>query len=99
MVCDDNKDETRRAKSALNAGIEAIVGKQPDAKQGLDALWVRGKAGFHYSVMLRDNDCYVECGVCRGTQQGCVERGKGKRRMERRPARHAQKEAGGVRLL
>ena len=25
--CDDNKDETRRAKSALNAGIEAILGK------------------------------------------------------------------------
>ena len=33
--CDDNKDETRRAKSALNAGIEAIVGKQPDTETGL----------------------------------------------------------------
>ena len=40
----DNKNETRRAKSALNAGIEAIVGKQPDAKTGLMLCGCGGKA-------------------------------------------------------
>ena len=39
--------------------------KVPDPETGLvPCHWCGGKAGFHYSVMMRDNDCYVECGVC-----------------------------------
>jgi hypothetical protein len=40
--------------------------KQPDPTTGLVPCGCGGKAGFHYSVMMRDNDCYVECGVCGG---------------------------------
>ena len=38
----------------------------PDPETGLVPCGCGGKAGFHYSVMMRDNDCYVECGICGG---------------------------------
>ena len=38
----------------------------PDPITGLVPCGCGGKAGFHYSVMMRDNDCYVECGICGG---------------------------------
>ena len=37
---------------------------QPDPETGLVPCGCGGKAGFHYSVMLRDNDCCVACGIC-----------------------------------
>jgi hypothetical protein len=37
---------------------------QPLDENGLAPCGCGGKAGFHYSVMMRDNDCYVECGIC-----------------------------------
>ena len=35
-----------------------------DPETGLARCGCGGKAGFHYSVMIRDNDCCVACGVC-----------------------------------
>ena len=33
-------------------------------ENGLARCGCGGKAGFHYSVMQRDNDCCVACGTC-----------------------------------
>lgn len=62
----DNRDETRQAHDAYNKAIDALRGPQPDPDTGLVPCGCGGKAGFHYSVMMRDNDCYVECGICGG---------------------------------
>lgn len=46
--------------------VKAFSGPTPDPDTGLVPCGCGGKAGFHYSVMMRDNDCYVECGICGG---------------------------------
>ena len=49
----------------LNIAVTALRGLRPNPTTGLvPCRWCGGEAGFHYSVMMRDNDCYVECGVC-----------------------------------
>ena len=48
----------------MRIALAALRGPQPDPDTGLVRCGCGGKAGFHYSVMMRDNDCYVECGVC-----------------------------------
>ncbi len=53
-----------RRIDACKAAIAALRGPQPDPDTGLMKCGCGGKAGFHYSVMTRDNDCYVECGIC-----------------------------------
>lgn len=50
---------------ALEIALETIL-PTPDSDTGLMPCGCGGKAGFHYSVMMRDNDCYVECGICGG---------------------------------
>ena len=54
-----NDDEWRLATDTV---IAALRSHDPDT--GLVPCGCGGKAGFHYSVMMRDNDCYVGCGVC-----------------------------------
>ena len=49
---------------ALPTAIAALRGPQPDPDTGLAPCGCGGKAGFHYSVMQRDNDCCVACGTC-----------------------------------
>ncbi len=53
-------------RQELLASIALLRGPQPDPDTGLVPCGCGGKAGFHYSVMMRDNDCYVECGICGG---------------------------------
>lgn len=43
---------------------DTLAPPDPDPITGLVPCGCGGKAGFHYSVMMRDNDCYVECGIC-----------------------------------
>lgn len=62
--CDD--DIAEKIQTAMDEAIAALRGPQPDPTTGLAPCGCGGKAGFHYSVMLRDNDCYVECGICGG---------------------------------
>ncbi|MDD4280236.1 MAG: hypothetical protein PHX74_10950 [Candidatus Sumerlaeales bacterium] len=57
----DNADRDIAEEVMDNA---PTVNPQPDPDTGLMPCGCGGKAGFHYSVMMRDNDCYVECGVC-----------------------------------
>ena len=47
----------------LNNFISSL-GENVDPETGLARCGCGGKAGFHYSVMIRDNDCCVACGVC-----------------------------------
>jgi hypothetical protein len=54
------------AEKTLTCAIAALRGPVPDPETGLVPCGCGGKAGFHYSVMMRDNDCYVECGICGG---------------------------------
>ena len=56
----------KRFRDAMHLAAAALRGPQPDPETGLMPCGCGGKAGFHYSVMMRDNDCYVECGVCGG---------------------------------
>ena len=51
-------------QEALRIGAAALRGPQPDPDTGLVPCGCGGKAGFHYSVMQRDNDCCVACGTC-----------------------------------
>ena len=60
----DQMDITAEDIEAFDMAIAALRGPQPDPDTGLVRCGCGGKAGFHYSVMMRDNDCYVECGVC-----------------------------------
>ena len=55
-----------RIRNAMHMAADALRGPQPDPETGLVPCGCGGKAGFHYSVMMRDNDCYVECGICGG---------------------------------
>jgi hypothetical protein len=56
----------KRFRDAMHMAAAALRGPQPDPTTGLVPCGCGGKAGFHYSVMMRDNDCYVECGICGG---------------------------------
>ena len=60
----EQMDITEYDIEAFNMAIAALRGPQPDPDTGLVPCGCGGKAGFHYSVMLRDSDCYVECGIC-----------------------------------
>ena len=59
-----NRETQRNLAEALPLAIEAMSRLLTDPKTGLMPCKCGGEAGFHYSVMMRDNDCYVECGVC-----------------------------------
>ena len=58
--------------------LSALTGTpQPDPITRLmPCRWCGGKAGFHYSVMMRDDDCYVECGTCGEHSKVALSEGK-----------------------
>ena len=60
----DDDDAANNLQEAINVAIAALRGPQPDPDTGLAPCGCGGKAGFHYSVMQRDNDCCVACGTC-----------------------------------
>ena len=52
-------------KNEVFTEIQALLSPQPNPTTGLvPCRWCGGEAGFHYATMLRDDDCYVECGIC-----------------------------------
>ena len=53
-----------KLQDALRVITESTRNPVPDPDTGLMPCGCGGKAGFHYSVMLQDNDCYVACGIC-----------------------------------
>ncbi len=61
-------EEAQKDLDAIDWAIATIQSKiarpQPDPITGLVPCGCGGKAGFHYSVMQRDNDCCVACGTC-----------------------------------
>ena len=57
--------ETAKILAAALREYANILDKAPDPETGLvPCRWCGGKAGFHYATMMRDDDCYVECGIC-----------------------------------
>ena len=48
----------------FEAAIHEKAARERLDENGLARCGCGGKAGFHYSVMQRDNDCCVACGTC-----------------------------------